>query len=740
MPMGRRFDISGLRVLAAAAAAAVVVLIVSLAVLGTSIDERGRRRELAVTAAELAQIVRDVQNRLGANTNWDPALLHIDNHLDLDWLQQNIVSPFEYDITGRLVMIYDTSDKVVFIRERARPVGAARAAAAEAAGRLLVARIRAMENARGRRGPPRSEADWVRDSAFVLMQGRPTLLNGGLVGPDLGNVTQIHAHAPVMIYTSDLQTVVLPALRARLLLRDARMSMGDTTDGGPSLKLRDTLGGVTATLSWTAERPGRDLLVGAAAQLLIIVAFLMGAVLIAYRQGSAGARALQASEARAHYLALHDGLTGLPNRRLLGDRLAQAVARTARHGGNVVVLLLDLDRFKTINDTYGHQCGDELIQEVASRLRRASRATDTCARLGGDEFVIVTEQRSDAFAAIFAGRLVEALAKPVQLSAALIHTSASIGISVSHGGTGQADDLLRQADLALYKAKESRNAFHFFEVEMDLALNTRRELERDLRMALTAQTLTLAYQLQFDGDRVIGVEALARWTHDQRGPVPPSLFIPLAEECGFIEELGRYVLGRAFADSRRWPGLKVAVNISVKQLRSPGFVPQVALLLAEHGVSAASFELEITESVLMADDVKLRTTLAALRRMGFTLSLDDFGTGYSSLSYLRRFPIDRIKLDRSFTAGIPDDLVATSIIAAIVGLAAALGLDLIAEGVETPAQMQKLAELGCTKIQGFLMCRPVPAGAIAALIGNGQSTGQARRRTAFDTLPVEDRS
>ena len=727
MPMDRRFDISGLRVLAAAAAAAVVVLIVSLTVLGTSIDKRGRQRELAVTAAELAQIVRDVQNRLGANTNWDPALLHTDNHFDPDWLQQNIVSPFEYDITGRLVMIYDTNDKVVFIRERARNVDAVRAAAAEAAGRLLVARLRATENARGRLGPPRSEADWVRDSAFVLMQGRPTLLNGGLVGPDLGNVKQIHAHAPVMIYTSDLQTVVLPELRARLLLRDARMGMGDTTDRGPSLKLHDTVGGVTATLSWTAERPGRDLLVGASAPLLIIVAFLMGAVLIAYRQGSAGARALQASEAKAHYLALHDGLTGLPNRQLLGERITQAVARAAHNGGTVAVLLLDLDRFKTINDTYGHQCGDELIQEVAHRLRQASRATDTCARLGGDEFVIVTEHRSDTYSAAFANRLVEALAKPMQLPTALIHTSVSIGITVSHNGAGEAADLLRQADLALYKAKESRNSFQFFEIEMDLALNNRRALERDLRQALAAQTLTVAYQLQFDGDRVIGVEALTRWPHGQRGTIPPSIFIPLAEECGFIEELGRFVLGRAFADSLRWPGLRVSVNISVKQLQLSGFVPQMALLLAEHGVTADSFELEITESVLMADDVKLRTTLATLRGMGFTLSLDDFGTGYSSLSYLRRFPIDRIKLDRSFTAGIPDDPVASSIIRAIVGLAETLGLDLIAEGVETLQQKQTLAKLGCTKIQGFLMCRPVPAEAISGLIGIARGAGEPER-------------
>ena len=412
----------------------------------------------------------------------------------------------------------------------------------------------------------------------------------------------------------------------------------------------------------------------------------------------------------ARRLAFHDQLTGLVNRRQLTEHLTQAVAHAESHGEDVALLLIDLDRFKFVNDTYGHACGDELLREVARRLEAACRPGDICARLGGDEFVVLAPTCSAQDAAVIAQAILKSLAEPVALSATTVHTAASIGISLHAGGEGGDANLLRHADLALYRVKErGRNAFCFFEIEMDQAVQSRRGLEADLRAAIADGAIDVVYQPQFEGETMVGVEALARWTHPTRGAVPPSFFIPLAEECGVIEELGMSIIRRAFADSWRWPRLRMAINLSPVQLRVPSFLRELQLLLETSGVPAERIEFELTESILLADDVQTQHALAALRGLGFGLALDDFGTGYSSLSYLRRFPIDRIKIDRSFIAGLPQDKVSDAVVRAVVRLGRSLGLKVVAEGVETAAQRRVLAAAGCHATQGFLMGRPVRA-------------------------------
>lgn len=413
---------------------------------------------------------------------------------------------------------------------------------------------------------------------------------------------------------------------------------------------------------------------------------------------------------QAGRLALDDQLTGLLPRRQLILRLEEALAQADRRGEDVALLLIDLDWFKFVNETHGYAAGDIVLREVAGRLKRASRCGDVCAQLGDDEFVVLAARCGPRDAAAVAQRLLNELAEPVRLPSATISTAGSIGISLYSGGVTADRDLLRQADVALSRAKQSsRNSFSFFETEMDIAVRDRRDLEADLRAAVAAGEIGVVYQPQFERGAMTGVEALARWTHPVRGAVAPNFFIPLAEELGLIEQLGMNVIRRAFADSSRWSHLTVAINLSAVQLKMPSFLTELRDLVEHSQVAPQRIEFELTETVLFADDIQTQSTLATLRSLGFAIALDDFGIGYSSLSYLRQFPINKIKIDRSFISGLPEDKVSAAVVRAIVRLGHSLGLKVLAEGVETEEQMQVLSRSGCRFVQGFLTGRPVPA-------------------------------
>ncbi len=420
-------------------------------------------------------------------------------------------------------------------------------------------------------------------------------------------------------------------------------------------------------------------------------------------------------------MAVHDALTALPNRVLFTDRLSHALEQLRRRPGRVAVFCIDLDRFKEVNDTFGHHCGDDLLREAAKRLAGTVRTSDTLARLGGDEFAIVQAEATPVAAAALARRINMAMVAPFELSVGRLFIGCSIGVTLIDDADVDPVESLRQADLALYKAKEAgRGQYSFFEPEMDAALRLRRAVESDLREALANGGLEMNYQSQVDvDDRPVGVEALVRWSHPTRGAVSPSYFVPIAEECGLIDILGAYTLRAAFTDSLQWPSeIKVAVNISAAQLRLHTFIPTVKRLLEETGASAKRFELEITESVFLGENPKVHANLNRLRELGFTLALDDFGTGYSSLSYLRRYPVDKIKIDRSFTAALGADRDADEVVGAIIRLARALNLSVVAEGVETADQRRRLAIAGCSDVQGFLFSRPMPAAAMGRLLAD----------------------
>ena len=394
----------------------------------------------------------------------------------------------------------------------------------------------------------------------------------------------------------------------------------------------------------------------------------------------------------------------------------------------MAVHCIDLDRFKEVNDNYGHIIGDELIRQAALRMAAQCRSGDTFARLSGDQFAVIQLNATPARAAALAARLVEVMAQAVDLSVGRVFVGCSIGVALISDGDADCAEAVRQADLALYRAKHNPAVrYCFFETEMDQAIKDRRALEADLREALSQGALQLAYQPQVDHRGLMtGVEALVRWTHPERGPISPAYFVAIAEECGLIDTLGQFTLRRAFEDSRRWNGLKVAVNVSAHQLRMKDFAPRLADLVAEMNVDPENFELEITEGVLLGDDPITHDTLQQLRAMGFALALDDFGTGFSSLSYLQRYPINKIKIDRSFVINLGADDGAEAVVGAIVALAKALKLAVIAEGVETTDQRRRLAAVGCSAIQGYLFSRPVPADSIDHMCAGGAPTLVAR--------------
>ena len=431
------------------------------------------------------------------------------------------------------------------------------------------------------------------------------------------------------------------------------------------------------------------------------------------------------AEERMRHISQTDSLTGLPNRLTLQIRLAQLLPEARRHNWQLAVMFIDLDRFKVINDTLGHQVGDELLRDVAIRLSHVVRETDFVARLGGDEFVILLPAiSSPADAAVIANKIIGALSSSILTGTHELHTSPSIGISIFPDDGSDGDTILKNADTAMYHAKSAgRNNYQFYASEMNQTASERLDLEHKLRHAIGRNELALCFQPQFsaDGSHATGVEALIRWHHPTDGMISPIRFIPIAEETGLIVEIGEWVLRNACREMRKWldAGLKpirIAVNVSARQLRRRDFCEVVAGVLAESGLPPELLELEITESSVMENPEEAIDILQRVGRMGVTLAIDDFGTGYSSLAYLKLFPIDHLKIDRSFVADIEIDLNDRAIAFGTIALAHSLGLNVIAEGVETEDQLELLRTNGCDEVQGYLFSKPLNSAAAYAFL------------------------
>ena len=424
------------------------------------------------------------------------------------------------------------------------------------------------------------------------------------------------------------------------------------------------------------------------------------------------------SEQRIHHVAQHDVLTGLPNRSLLQDRLSQAIAYSMRYAYPVWVMLIDLDRFKFVNDSMGHKAGDVLLMTVAARLRSALRDTDTVARLSGDEFVVIlTEHVDQKLSVDIVQRLMDSVAQPVMLGSKEFFVTCSIGVAVYPTDGAPADSLIEHADIAMYRAKKlGRNNFQFYTPAMNEDAMERVRIESALRNALERDEFVLHYQPQVDlaSGEIVGMEALIRWQHPEMGMVAPNRFIGVAEETGLIVQIGAWVMRAACQQNQDWQDaglgkLRVAVNLSARQFGAANLIADIRSVLAETGLAPNCLEIELTESLFMSDVTLAVELLHAMKALGINLSIDDFGTGYSSLSYLSRFPIDVLKIDRSFVAEITRDSNDAAIVASIIALAHNLKLAVIAEGVETEEQLDYLRRHGCDEMQGYYFSRPLPA-------------------------------
>lgn len=440
------------------------------------------------------------------------------------------------------------------------------------------------------------------------------------------------------------------------------------------------------------------------------------------------------AESQVHYLAHYDLLTGLPNRALFRDRLLQAMAQAKRSDTLIAVMFLDIDDFKDVNDTLGHAVGDQLLKEITQRIRSCMREYDTVARFGGDEFgIIQTDVQTVEAAADLAERVLGMLGEPFHIEGHEIHSGASVGMTIYPFDDAQADALLRNADMAMYKAKrEGRNRFQFYVAELNEMVQRRAALERDLRIALQKQQFRLHYQPQLDltTGRIVGVEALLRWRHPERGEISPAEFIPVAESSGLIMPIGDWVLRTACREARAWqdaglPPVRVAINLSAMQFRHRNLLDTITSALAESGLEPRWLEVELTESLIMRDVRATIDTLQHLHELGVQIAVDDFGTGYSSLSYLTRFPVSKIKLDKSFVRDV-DKRDGAAIARTVIALGHSLNMKVMAEGVETEYQLRFLREHACNEVQGYYFSRPMSAGAIQRLLRGALPELEAR--------------
>jgi diguanylate cyclase (GGDEF)-like protein len=610
------------------------------------------------------------------------------------------------------------------------------------------ARGREMEEANIHSRPPggalspnstvRTSDKAVHATEVTSLLGRPAVASVMRMAPLTDKVMQIEGSEPLLVSFRFLDDDFLSELSKRNLINSPRFSLLSHTAVGEyawpiTSEHEETIG----YFIWKPELPGSALIraiapvagasIGVMVLLMALLAFWLHRSM---RAQEATILELEASEAQAHHLAFHDALTGLPNRAKFNDQADKEVAR-ARRGEPIAILLLDLDRFKHVNDTLGHQAGDALIRDFGDRLLHIVHEGDTVARLGGDEFAILLRDASNQDAVEqLCEQILAAVRQPFELLGNSAFVGVSIGIAIGCGAGAERIDLMRKADIALYRAKgEGRDCFRLFTPTMDEGVRLRGLIEEELRIALAnGAGLKVHYQPQVahSGNCIVGLEALVRWQHPRLGLVAPDQFIGIAEQTGLISQLGEWVLREACSAAKRWPDLFIAVNLSPVQFRTKGIAERLTTIVRDSGVEASRIELEVTEGVLLDDSDTVIDTLRQLRSAGFRIALDDFGTGYSSLSYLRRFQVDKIKIDRSFVQHLGHAVDSTAIISAILTLGHAMGLTITAEGVETAEQQDFLEAAGCNAMQGFLFSRPLPEEEIATLLGTiEQSRGAA---------------
>jgi diguanylate cyclase (GGDEF)-like protein len=547
--------------------------------------------------------------------------------------------------------------------------------------------------------------------------GRPAIVAAVAVANNNEASTDVDANAPVILSVKFIDDDVLGEIASRLRLSNLHNVADRGADPGDYVfDLTDKQGQSLARFAWTPKQPGAEILNSVTPFISIALGgfvLLAGLVLRHMRKTAA---TIAAGETRLRHLALHDPLCRLPNRIFFSERLETMIENVKDGAPPAAIFYIDLDHFKDVNDTLGHPIGDELIRSVTQRLTQTLRGDDLVARLGGDEFAVISSAGYDhATLEAIGSRIIASLCAPYSINDQTIVIGASIGIAVINQHVVAVSDVMRHADMALYRAKnEGRNRACIYDTAMDDSLLKRKLVENDLRATIEKGELRVAYQpiVNNSGETVVGVEALCRWTHPERGEIPPSEFIPIAEHSGLIISLGEWVLRQACLDAKTWPDITISVNVSPLQFRRADFVDVVEHILHETDFDATRLELEVTESTLLGNVDTAELAMFRLKALGVRLALDDFGTGYSSLLYLRRFPFDKLKIDRSFVHSIERAADAAAIVHAVVSLGRGLGMKVTAEGVETAEQQLFLRAAGVHMMQGYRFGRPGTAAEI----------------------------
>jgi diguanylate cyclase (GGDEF)-like protein len=704
-------------------AVAIVCIVVAVLSSAQRADEMAVEHETQLFSTALNNFGASVLREVESVASSDAAVRNIRVKFDPNWAHERVGSWLETFFQHDHTFIFDGRNKPIYSMTGRNAAETAWFDTNKPNLTTLLAYMRGTEPnlpnvIRLNRTPPADFGPHPQAAVIRRILGRPAIIAAVAVGP-IGNNPQVADAAPIVISVKFIDDEVLSALALQLrLVNLRRFDEGQPPDGDFTFQIDNPSGLKIARFAWTPKQPGAEIVHSVIPFIAVALAgfALLAAFVLRYMRRTAVA--IAAGETRLRHLAMHDPLCGLPNRIFFGERL-EAVIEDVRNGASpAAVFYIDLDHFKDVNDTLGHPVGDELIRNVTLRLSHTLRGGDLVARLGGDEFAVISSVGDDSNKMMaLAQRMIAAICAPYSIGGQNIVIGASIGIAAIDRNCAGSADIMRYADMALYRAKnEGRNRGCIYDAAMDADLSSRKLLEADLREAIENDKLRVLYQpiVNKSGEQMVGVEALCRWTHPTRGEISPVEFIAAAEHSGLIIALGAWVLRRACLDGIVWPGLTVAVNVSPLQFRRTDFAEIVERTLTETKFDPERLELELTESVLLGNVDTAEAGMLRLKALGVRLALDDFGTGYSSLLYLRRFPFDKLKIDRSFVLSIERASDAAAIVHAVVSLGRGLGMQVTAEGVETADQQLFLRAAGVHYMQGYRFGKAMPAAEITA--------------------------
>ena len=720
--------------IAAAIAVFGVLLLAIIAYAGWSANDTAIEQESLLVENALNENIARALNEQKSVAWWDDPITKItDKAIDLEFTDANFGIFLTETYAHDEVYILNAVDRPLYGFANGKRLDPSAFEKRRSALDALVAEIRRGDHSRLKARPdivgetmnhyhdivPDAAARWA--GHIVSVDGRPAVVAGMTMVPNVDK-SLLEGTPNLLLSITYIDDAFISDIGRSLLLPDMVLTPQPRNEDGviskPFVGDDDIPAGF---LTWTTRRPGQILLT------IILPLVALGILATGQLAKTMFARLRRASDA-LRYEAKHDALSGLPNRLEMVEKIETFLHRSTEKGGNLraVAAYIDIDRFKDINDTLGHEAGDQLIKAVGERLQARLRPQDFLSRFGGDEFAILCMPMDLGGVAAIAERIGQAFASPFSIHGQNIWVTASVGLAVAPDNGVTADELMRHADIALYEAKnQGRDRSVLFSVEMAQRVEHRRAIEIELRTALEANQLRLHYQpiIACRTGAIVGVEALLRWFHPVHGEISPVEFIPIAENSGLLPALGEWVLDQAMMDSKRWPDLEVAVNLSPVQFRHVDLGPTLRKLITKHDVTPDRFVLEITEGVLLEATDHTNSILEAIRAMGFKTALDDFGTRYSSLAYLCNFNFDKIKIDRSFVSKMSGDDTSRAIVRSVIKLGRVLGMDIVAEGVENESEAAMMTNFGCTEMQGFYFSRALPADRVSEFL----STFQAKR-------------